>query len=99
MKKICKIIEMNKYHWTSILLTILLIGLVAAVYRRGEKGLEGFLDTPKPQQADIDIGRTLQLLHNLGGMLINPANWTNRYNLIGKTPVELARIHLSQPPS
>lgn len=78
--------------WLSLLLTILLIGLFAAARRTVA---EGFTAAPPPQQADIDIGRTLQLLQKLGGFVLNPSNWKERFNMMGKSPVELARLHLA----
>jgi len=88
---------MRSFVWLALLLTILLVGLVAAARR--QRIAEGFSTTPetaKPPQADIDIGRMLQLLQRLGGFVMNPANWQERYALIGKTPVELARLQLAQ---
>ena len=76
--------------WLSLLLTILLVGLFAAVAQRTIT--EGFAAVP---QADIDIGRTLELLQKLGGFVLNPSNWKERFDMMGKSPVELARLHLA----
>jgi hypothetical protein len=81
--------------WLALLLTILLVGLFAATQARINEGFSSNAATPPPQ-ADIDIGRMLQLLQRLGGFVMNPANWQERYALIGKTPVELARLQLGK---
>jgi hypothetical protein len=82
--------------WLALLLTILLVGLFAAAAAQQQQQIaEGFTD-PKPPQTELDIGRMLQLLQRLGGFVMNPANWQERYALIGKTPVELARLQLAQ---
>lgn len=87
----------SSYVWLTLLLTILLVGLFAAFVRSHEL-MEGFSsNVAKPPQTDIDIGRMLQLLQRLGGFVMNPANWQERYALIGKTPVELARLQLAKP--
>lgn len=87
-------VGMKSIVWISLLLTILLVGLFAAAARRAV--VEGFTATvPAPQQADIDIGRTLELLQKLGGFVLNPSNWKERFDLMGKSPVELARLHLA----
>jgi hypothetical protein len=85
--------------WLALLLTILLVGLFAATQARINEGFSSNAATPPPPQADIDIGRMLQLLQRLGGFVMNPANWQERYALIGKTPVELARLQLAQQAS
>jgi len=82
----------STFLWLSLLLTILLVGLFAAVARRRT---EGFAAAPPPPQADIDIGRTLELLQKLGGFVLNPSNWKERFDMMGKSPVELARLHLA----
>ena len=82
--------------WLSLLLTILLVGLFGAVARRRRRTVaEGFAAAPPPPQADIDIGRTLELLQKLGGFVLNPSNWKERFDMMGKSPVELARLHLA----
>ena len=85
----------STFLWLSLLLTILLVGLFGAVARRRRTVAEGFAVTPPPLQADIDIGRTLELLQKLGGFVLNPSNWKERFDMMGKSPVELARLHLA----
>lgn len=85
----------SSFVWLSILLTILLVGLFAAFVRSREL-MEGFSTAVKPPQTELDIGRMLQLLQRLGGFVMNPTNWQERYELIGKTPVELARLQLAK---
>jgi hypothetical protein len=85
----------SSLQWLVILLTILSVGLFAAFVKSSEF-IEGFSAAAKPPQADIDIGRMLQLLQRLGGFVMNPTNWQERYALIGKTPVELARLQLAK---
>jgi len=86
----------STFLWLSLLLTILLVGLFAAVARRRRTVAEGFaVQPPPPPQADIDIGRTLELLQKLGGFVLNPSNWKERFDMMGKSPVELARLHLA----
>lgn len=86
----------STFLWLSLLLTILLVGLFGAVARRRRRTVaEGFAVSPPPPQADIDIGRTLELLQKLGGFVLNPSNWKERFDMMGKSPVELARRHLA----
>ena len=52
---------------------------------------EGFADGT-PQQADL--ASILRLAQRVGGTLLDPTLWQDRFEMMGKDPVELARMYL-----
>ncbi len=60
---------------------------------------EGFVDAAAgaaggSQQLQADLSSILKLARRVGGTLLDPSMWQMRYEMIGKDPVELARMHL-----
>jgi hypothetical protein len=57
---------------------------------------EGFADgvnsTVAPLQADLTS--IMRLARRVGGTLLDPTLWQERYEMMGKDPVELARMYL-----
>jgi hypothetical protein len=61
---------------------------------------EGFADAapapaPAPAAKQADLETLMRLARKLGGTLLNPSLWLERYEMIGKDPVELARMYMN----
>lgn len=90
---------MNKYVISLLLVSVFLTVLQVWLFFRYGK-CEGFADSGSAGPMDISysatFGRLFGIIRRLSGVLKNPAEWKDRYEMMHLTPVELARRHIQK---
>ena len=86
---------------TIILLTIVLILMLSVILiviylMKKEQMFEKFEDKKKSASESVSeaLGNIIKSANKIGKKMLNPEVWSERLNLINKSPMELARMHI-----